>query len=153
MGDLAFCNISLIIQNLLAIIVLLWNIFLSFLYLLCNCLRIFFFQSASPSSVSSESGHWPHLSSCFHLSDLMLMLMLMLMSLSNMLINGTPIMFLESSVKIMTIQIPSSAVQEIMGSNPAPCMDVCPRVCVVLSFVGTDLATGWSPIQRVLLTN
>jgi hypothetical protein len=42
----------------------------------------------------------------------------------------------------------------IVGSNPTQCMDVCVRffcVCVVLC-VGSGLATGWSPVQGVLLT-
>jgi hypothetical protein len=42
----------------------------------------------------------------------------------------------------------------ILGSNPTQGMDVCLRsfcVCVVL-FVGSGLATGWSPVQGVLPT-
>jgi hypothetical protein len=42
----------------------------------------------------------------------------------------------------------------IVGSNPTQGMDVCVllfRVCVVLC-VGSGLATGWSPVQGVLLT-
>jgi hypothetical protein len=42
----------------------------------------------------------------------------------------------------------------IMGSNPIQDMDVCVRlfcVCVVL-YVGSGLATGWSPVQGVLLS-
>jgi hypothetical protein len=42
----------------------------------------------------------------------------------------------------------------IVGSNPTRDMNVCVRllcVCVVLC-AGSGLATGWSPVQRVLLT-
>jgi hypothetical protein len=42
----------------------------------------------------------------------------------------------------------------IVGSNHTRCMDICVRlfcVCVVLC-VGSGLATGWSPVQGVLLT-
>jgi hypothetical protein len=42
----------------------------------------------------------------------------------------------------------------IVGSNPTRGMDVCMRlfcVCVVL-YVGSGLATGWFPVQGVLLT-
>jgi hypothetical protein len=42
----------------------------------------------------------------------------------------------------------------ITGSNPTWGMDVCVRlyfVCVVLC-AGRGLATGWSPVQRVLPT-
>jgi hypothetical protein len=42
----------------------------------------------------------------------------------------------------------------IVGSNPIQGMDVCVHlfcVCVVL-YVGNCLATGWSPVQRVLPT-
>jgi hypothetical protein len=42
----------------------------------------------------------------------------------------------------------------VLGSNPTRGMDVCVRlfcVCVVLC-VGRGLATGWSPIQGVLLS-
>jgi hypothetical protein len=42
----------------------------------------------------------------------------------------------------------------IMGTNPTRGMDVCVRlfyVCVVL-YVGSGLATGWSPVQGVLPT-
>jgi hypothetical protein len=40
----------------------------------------------------------------------------------------------------------------IVGSNPTQGMDVCVRlfcVCVVMC-VGSDLATGWFPVQGVL---
>jgi hypothetical protein len=43
---------------------------------------------------------------------------------------------------------------EIVGSNPTQGKDVCVRlfcVCVILC-VGSDLPTGWSPVQGVLPT-
>jgi hypothetical protein len=41
---------------------------------------------------------------------------------------------------------------EIVGSNPTQGMDVCVYTKFVLSYVGRDLATGWSPFQGVLPT-
>jgi hypothetical protein len=43
---------------------------------------------------------------------------------------------------------------EIMGSNPTQNIDICVRLfCVAVDLcVGSGLATGWSPVQRVILT-
>jgi hypothetical protein len=39
----------------------------------------------------------------------------------------------------------------VVGSNPTRGLDICVRVfCVCVLFVGSDIATGWSPVQGVL---
>jgi hypothetical protein len=54
--------------------------------------------------------------------------------------------------KAWTVSVRSNT--GVVGSNPTQGMDVCVClfcVCVVLC-VGSGLATGWSPVQRVLST-